>query len=82
MEQMEDFCVSYYYGQGELLLLLPSSSYSSRSSHTHLPQSSSSRSHIVEIPPKTLTNKNKTKHIMKISHINVNIYGNYGRKVS
>jgi hypothetical protein len=28
------------------------------------------------------TNKNKTKHIMKISHINVNIYGNYGRKVS
>jgi hypothetical protein len=24
----------------------------------------------------------KTKHIMKISHINVNIYENYGRKVS
>jgi hypothetical protein len=24
--------------------------------------------------PKHVTNKNKTKHIMKISHINVNIY--------
>jgi hypothetical protein len=24
--------------------------------------------------PKQVTNKNKTKHIMKISHINVNIY--------
>jgi hypothetical protein len=24
--------------------------------------------------PKHLTNKNKTKHIMKMSHINVNIY--------
>ena len=32
--------------------------------------------------PEHVTNKNKTKHIMKISHINVNIYGNYGRKVS
>jgi hypothetical protein len=32
--------------------------------------------------PKHTTNKNKTNHIMKISHINVNIYGNYGRKVS
>ena len=27
-----------------------------------------------EIPPKHVTNKNKTKHTMKISHINVNIY--------
>ena len=32
--------------------------------------------------PKHTTNKNKTNHIMKVSHINVNIYGNYGRKVS
>jgi hypothetical protein len=31
--------------------------------------------------PEHVTNKNKTKHIMKISHINVNIYGSYGRKV-
>jgi hypothetical protein len=31
--------------------------------------------------PEHVTNKNKSKHIMKISHINVNIYGNYGRKV-
>jgi hypothetical protein len=31
--------------------------------------------------PKHATNKTKTKHIMKISHINVRIYGNYGRKV-
>jgi hypothetical protein len=31
--------------------------------------------------PEHVTNKSKTKHIMKISHINVNIYGNYGRKV-
>jgi hypothetical protein len=26
--------------------------------------------------PEHATNKNKTKHNMKISHINVNIYGN------
>jgi hypothetical protein len=54
---------------------------SSGSSHTRLHQSSSSRrrrhsSSSVEIPPKTrkTTKSQKTKHIMKISHINVNIY--------
>jgi hypothetical protein len=36
----------------------------------------------LKFQPKHVTNKNKTKHIMKISHINVNIYGNYGRKIS
>ena len=35
---------------------------------------SSSSSHSVEISPKHVTNKNKVKHIMKISHININIY--------
>jgi hypothetical protein len=48
------------------------SSSSSSSSSRHIPQSSSS-SNRVEIPPKTRYKK-KTKHIMKISHINVNIY--------
>jgi hypothetical protein len=54
---------------------------SSGSSHIRLHQSSSSRrrrrsSSSVEIPPKTrkTTKSQKTKHIMKISHINVNIY--------
>jgi stage III sporulation protein SpoIIIAA len=58
---------------------------SSSSSHTRLPQSSSnsnrrrrrrssSSSHSVEISPKHVTNKNKVKHIKKISHININIY--------
>jgi hypothetical protein len=28
----------------------------------------------LKFQPKHVTNKNKTKHIMKISHINVNIY--------
>jgi hypothetical protein len=37
-------------------------------------QSSSSSRNRVEIPPKTRYKQNKTKHIMKISHINVNIY--------
>jgi hypothetical protein len=30
--------------------------------------------------PKHVTNKNKAKHIMKISHIKENIYGNYEEK--
>jgi hypothetical protein len=47
--------------------------YTQSGSSSHIPQrsSSSSSSNMVEIPP---TNKNKTKHIMKISYINVNIY--------
>jgi hypothetical protein len=36
----------------------------------------------LEFHPNHVTNKTKAKHIMKISHINENIYGNYGRKVS
>jgi hypothetical protein len=30
--------------------------------------------------PKHVTNKNKAKHIMKISHIKENMYGNYEEK--
>jgi hypothetical protein len=41
--------------------------------HTHLPQSSSS-SHSVEIPLKTRYKHKQSETIMKISHINVDIY--------
>ena len=63
MENMEDFCVSHNYTQRDLLLL-------------HLvftPPSSVATAITLKFHPKHVTNKNKT-HIMKISHINVNIY--------
>jgi hypothetical protein len=70
---MKDLCVSHNYTQRNLLLLRPPSSSSNSSSkrissHTHLPQNSSTSS------PNTVQTQKKTKHIMKISHINVTIY--------
>ena len=60
----------------------PSSSSSSsattvallRSSPLPLPPFSAAAAITLKFHPKHVTNKNKTKHIMKISHINVNIY--------
>jgi hypothetical protein len=54
-----DFCVSHNYTQRDLLLLHPPSLLLLLLHHHDS----------VEIPPKHVTNKNKTKHIMKISHI-------------
>ena len=42
--------------------------------HHHHRRRRHSGSNSVEIPPKHVTNQNKAKHTMKISHINVNIY--------
>jgi hypothetical protein len=74
MENVEDFCVSHNYTQRDLLLLL----------HLHrcppplpptppLSPSSSSAAVIIALRfhPKHVTSKNKTKHIMKISLINI-----------
>ena len=66
-----DFCVSHNYTQRDLLLLLPTPSSSSSSSSAALPPSSSSSTTTIALKfyPKHVTNKNKTKHTMKISHI-------------
>ena len=85
MENREDFCVSQDYTQRDLLLLPPSISSSSSSTATTLlllhPSISSSAAAAaaaaaiaLKFHPKHVTNENKKKHIMKISHINVNIY--------
>jgi hypothetical protein len=90
MENIEDFCVSHKYAQRYLLLLhrpppaaaaaallllqqqqpLPSPSSSSAAAAA----AASAAAIALEFHPKHATNKNKTKHIMKILHINVNIY--------
>jgi hypothetical protein len=62
---MEDFCVSHNYTQRDLLLLLR------RRRHPPPPPAAAIA---LKYHPKHVANKNKTKHIMKISHINVNIY--------
>jgi hypothetical protein len=84
MEQMENFCVSYHYGQRELLFFHSSSYSRAAAIHTYPRAAAAAAAAIIslKVHPKHVTKKNKTKHIMKISHINVNIYGNSGRKVS
>jgi hypothetical protein len=66
MENMEDFCVSHNYTQRDLLLLhlvvIPSSSASAAAA-------AAAAAITLKFHPKHVTNKNKTKHIMKISHI-------------
>jgi hypothetical protein len=75
MENMEDFRVSQNYTQRDLLLLLPLSSplaaAAAAAIHTY-PRGAAAIA--LKFHPKHVTNKNKTKHTMKISHINVNIY--------
>ena len=64
---MEDFCVSHNYTQRDHLPPPPppppSSTFSAAAAAIAL-----------KFHPKHVTKKNITKHIMKISHINVNIY--------
>ena len=71
MDNMEDFCVSHNYTQRDLLLLhlvfIPSSSASAAAA-------AAAAAITLKFHPKHVTNRNKTKHIMKILHINVNIY--------
>ena len=43
--------------------------------HTY-PRAAAAAAIALKFHPKHVTNKNKTKHIMKISHTNVNIYDN------
>jgi hypothetical protein len=69
-KNMEDFCVSHDYTQRDPLLLLVQ-----RRHHPPPPPRPSAAAAIgLKFHPKHATKKNKTKHIMKISHINVNIY--------
>jgi hypothetical protein len=84
MENMEDFCVSHNYTQWNILLLLVFIPHSSSSASVvataalllfwHRRRRHSSGSNNVAVPTKHVTNKDKAKHIMNISHINVKIY--------
>jgi hypothetical protein len=83
MENMEYFCVSHHYTQkGCSSSSLPTTTPAAAAIHTFPRAAAVAAAISMKFHPKHVTNKNKTKHIMKLSHIGVSIYGNYGRKVS
>ena len=82
MENMEDFCVSHHPKRASPPA--PAAEAVAAAKHTYSSAAAAAAA-VAAISLKShtehATNKNKTKHIMKISQINVCIYGNYGRKV-
>jgi hypothetical protein len=78
MENMEDLCVSHNYTQRDLLLPPspphPAPAASAVAIQTYPRTAAAAAAISLKFYTKHVTNKNKTKHIMKISYINVKIY--------